>query len=343
MWIFNRKNRTDGPVRFNFQNNHPFILEEILFTVGRASPTAMPLIYEMIKKDRPGEEGRIADTDPALLRIYPSLIGQAGYREAVKADLAIIRQALMRTGEEERLFFSHVDFVPAKAEERPPYMAYPPENFIVFAIDPQIREVLRRDEEFQKEREDMRRDYFERARTRTVQAAERFKALPYMDRREKLMEEGMVVFDLNTTGTTPERNEIIQFSAVDLQGNVLYNQRFKPEFVKKWPRSAVRANGLIYEDLQDEPSLIECLPIIQRLFRNCQTVSGFYIDRFDLNFLIQAGIEFPENLFVCDEREAAPSLERYAKEQGYSFSDKTDSLDRARAVAFGLRKRYQIC
>lgn len=102
----------------------------------------------------------------------------------------------------------------------------------------------------------------------------------------------IIAIDTETTGLNPAEDEIIQFSAVDMQGHELADFLIKPIFHERWDE-AEKINGISPEDVKD------CLPItdrkaeIERLLNGADLIIG-YNTQFDLDFLASGGIDFPD-------------------------------------------------
>ena len=62
----------------------------------------------------------------------------------------------------------------------------------------------------------------------------------------------ILVFDTETTGLIPRDDEIIQFSAIDGDGNVLLNEYIRPSRHTSFPEAS-EVNGIYYDDLKDKP------------------------------------------------------------------------------------------
>lgn len=110
-----------------------------------------------------------------------------------------------------------------------------------------------------------------------------------------------VVFDVETTGLSPEENAIIQFSACDINGNPLLNVYIRPseahfegEKLQQW-LGAAKINGIqpYSEEIANAPFLAEVQKKIQKLFDEADVLIA-YNGQFDMKFLAASGIQFKE-------------------------------------------------
>lgn len=100
----------------------------------------------------------------------------------------------------------------------------------------------------------------------------------------------IIVFDTETTGLVPGEDEIIQFSAIDEDGNVLMNEYIRPARHTSFPEAS-EVNGIYYEDLKDKPLFNHYRNQIQELFDQADTLVT-YNGEFDINMLRGEGIRF---------------------------------------------------
>lgn len=93
----------------------------------------------------------------------------------------------------------------------------------------------------------------------------------------------MIVLDLETTGFSDYRNDVLQVSVIDGDGNVLINSYVKPYYNSSW-EEAQRINNISPDMVADAPELHELLPKLKGVFESCDTIVG-YNTYFDLTFL----------------------------------------------------------
>ena len=92
----------------------------------------------------------------------------------------------------------------------------------------------------------------------------------------------VVVFDTETTGLNPYRNEILQFSAVDGNGNLLLDTYICPE-AQSW-EEAEEINGISPEMVKNAPKKEDVNDQILSIMENADLIVG-YNASFDLSFL----------------------------------------------------------
>lgn len=106
------------------------------------------------------------------------------------------------------------------------------------------------------------------------------------------------VIDTETTGLSPDEDEILQLSIVDESGCTVYNSLFRPERHTSW-EEAEKINHITPEMTANAPTFKEMLPMINEIFSYCGIIIG-YNTGFDLAFLQKAGVEFREDTKVID-------------------------------------------
>lgn len=106
------------------------------------------------------------------------------------------------------------------------------------------------------------------------------------------------VIDTETTGLSPDEDEILQLSIVDESGCMVYNSLFRPERHTSW-EEAEKINHITPEMTAKAPTFKEMLPMINKIFSYCGVVIG-YNTGFDLSFLQMAEVEFREDIKVID-------------------------------------------
>lgn len=99
-----------------------------------------------------------------------------------------------------------------------------------------------------------------------------------------------VIFDVETTGLDNLKDEIIQFSAIDENENILLSTYVKPEHVTSWPE-AQQINGISPEMVAKAPTFNEIKAQVQNIFDRAEELIA-YNGIFDIGFLSAAGIQF---------------------------------------------------
>ena len=155
-----------------------------------------------------------------------------------------------------------------------------------------------------------------------------------------------VCFDVETTGTDPNSDEILQVSIIDGDGNILVNTFVKPRRMTSWPDAEV-VHGISPETVEHAPDFSDLLAEIQEIF-DAATVRIAYNGAVSRGFLEAAGVVFPEAEDVDVMLEFAPiygELDEVSGEyrsqslstcaQHYHFDHKPyDSLEDAKAILF---------
>ena len=125
---------------------------------------------------------------------------------------------------------------------------------------------------------------------------------------------GIVVFDVETTGLDPGIDEILQFSAIDGDGNTLLNTYVRPYVKEEWP-DAAKVNGITSEMVKDAPYPHELIPIVKGIFESAELLIS-YNGVFDIGFLQHWGIDFSSQKHFDVMREFAPIYGEYREAYG---------------------------
>lgn len=103
------------------------------------------------------------------------------------------------------------------------------------------------------------------------------------------IDESCIVFDTETTGLNPERDEIIQLSIMDGTGKVLFDEYIKPSRRKKWPE-AQKVSGISPEMVKNCKTFRFFRKTIQDIFDSHKTIIAYNIG-FDADFLRASGVD----------------------------------------------------
>lgn len=103
------------------------------------------------------------------------------------------------------------------------------------------------------------------------------------------IDESCIVFDTETTGLNPERDEIIQLSIIDGTGKVLFDEYIKPSRRKKWPE-AQKVSGISPEMVKNCKTFRFFRKTIQDIFDSHKTIIAYNIG-FDADFLRESGVD----------------------------------------------------
>lgn len=169
----------------------------------------------------------------------------------------------------------------------------------------------------------------------------------YIDRLKSIPKNRVIVFDTETTGTNPYKDEILSLSIVDGNGSVLFDSLIKPQERQRWP-NATKINGIKPSDVKDKPTIVDFSDEICRIMDSALLVVGYNVG-FDLDFLRTAipGVRITETFDVM--KEFAPingewnerfqdykwvKLAECAKHYGYGKFDAHSALADTRATLF---------
>lgn len=148
--------------------------------------------------------------------------------------------------------------------------------------------------------------------------------------------------------------EILELAIINGCGDVLFNERFKPEKKKTWPK-AQAINGISPDDVKDCKTLKEYLPQLQDIFDKPVMIAGYNVS-FDLKFIHAAGIKttapgiidvmkrFADSRGIYDEKHGHNKwfkLEEAAKYYNYQF-EPHGALEDCKATLFVLKKLQGI-
>ena len=84
-----------------------------------------------------------------------------------------------------------------------------------------------------------------------------------------------LVFDLETTGLNPDKDEILEAAIVTTDGEILFESRFKPETVKEWP-GAQNVNGISPKDVENSPGRLKLTTVSSLMYRSLQNMECIY-------------------------------------------------------------------
>lgn len=157
-----------------------------------------------------------------------------------------------------------------------------------------------------------------------------------------------LIFDTETTGLDPMRDEILQLSIINENENVLFNDYLKPLHKAKWP-DAERVNHISYEMVKSKQTFEQRFEEIQSIFSSADELIA-YNAAFDIGFLRKYGIILPDVPVFDVMLEFAPvygewscSFESWkwqklvtaARYYGYDYAQRAhDSLEDVKATLF---------
>lgn len=114
-----------------------------------------------------------------------------------------------------------------------------------------------------------------------------------------------IVIDTETTGFDKEKDELLQVSIIDEEGNTLFDEYVCPERVREWPE-AQNVNQITPEFISSYPCISVFKDQLQRILQAADLIIGFNT-QFDLGFLAAADITPRDDVQQVDVmREFAP-------------------------------------
>ena len=132
------------------------------------------------------------------------------------------------------------------------------------------------------------------------------------------MKNKYIIIDTETTGFHPyDGDELLQVSIIDTDGNVLFDEYFKPQHRTEW-KEAEQVNGISPEMVADRPAISEKISEINAIIENSDTIIG-YNTQFDIGFLKANGAIVPDDIDTIDVMEDFAEIygERNSFRDGY--------------------------
>lgn len=190
-----------------------------------------------------------------------------------------------------------------------------------FAPERERRNAKQRKLRAEQRAEAERQCIFDERRTREFQRREQAVAAVTLQRTPN--GKRTIILDTETTGIDSYTDEILQLSIIDEQGNVLFNEHFKPIIATEWI-AAERVNGISPQMVADCEDIYHYFGEIQQILYDADTIIGYNTD-FDLNFLVNCGFELYEDVETVDVmREFAPIYGEWSEDrQDYKWQKLT--------------------
>lgn len=132
--------------------------------------------------------------------------------------------------------------------------------------------------------------------------------------RKLALERPIVFFDLETTGTDPREDRIVEFAAVKLHPDgrrVTLRTLVKPK--EPIPPESSRIHGITDEDVRDAPTFGECAAEILAFIDGCD-LAGFNAARFDVPLLRAELLRIGSTLSLEGVRVVDPQVIFFKKE-----------------------------
>lgn len=104
-----------------------------------------------------------------------------------------------------------------------------------------------------------------------------------------ILNENCIVFDTETTGLNPEKDEILQLSIINGNGDVLFHEYIKPSRKKKWTE-AQKIHNISPQMVKNCKTFRNFKKQIQEIFDSVEIIIA-YNATFDIRFLEKVGID----------------------------------------------------
>lgn len=101
--------------------------------------------------------------------------------------------------------------------------------------------------------------------------------------------DSVAIIDVETTGLSPKKDEILQIAICDGAGNPILNTYVCPERRRRWP-NAQKVNGISWQMVKDAPAISEIAGEIMDVLKTRPLVIGYNL-RFDFKMLDACGID----------------------------------------------------
>lgn len=167
-----------------------------------------------------------------------------------------------------------------------------------------------------------------------------------------------IIFDIETTGLDFNKDEILQFTAIDENGNILLNTYVKPQNHLSW-KSAEQINHISPKTVKSFNFFSFYKDCIQKIFDEADELIA-YNGQFDIKFLKRYGIiipnvkyydvmkEFSNYFYEINDRKPG-TLKRHklvdcAKYLGFDWKNNPphNSLSDVRATLFCYNKLHEL-
>lgn len=103
-----------------------------------------------------------------------------------------------------------------------------------------------------------------------------------------MRKEKVLCFDIETTGNSPLRDEILQLTVVNGNRQIMFNEYFRPRWIKDWENPVITP-----ADASQRQTFSQSSTQLQRLLFNADLIVGYNCERYSLAFLEQAGLSVP--------------------------------------------------
>ena len=149
-----------------------------------------------------------------------------------------------------------------------------------------------------------------------------------------------IVLDIETTGFDKEKDEILQISMIDQDGEIVFNEYIKPVKKTSWPE-AERVHHITDAMVKNCESLNFYKSKLEQIFHEYEYLVTYNGESFDIPFMKMKGIDFGEIKQVDVMKEYAKrnkckwqKLSVLAKRLGFDEESYHDSLTDVRATLY---------
>lgn len=108
----------------------------------------------------------------------------------------------------------------------------------------------------------------------------------------KILTKTKIVLNTETTGLDVEKDEILSLTIIDANGNVIFDEMFKPEKHRVW-KKAEKINRITPEMVKDKKPFKDYITQIKTILGSHDLIIGYNIS-FDVNILRSNGVYVPE-------------------------------------------------
>jgi DNA polymerase-3 subunit epsilon len=111
-----------------------------------------------------------------------------------------------------------------------------------------------------------------------------------------------VVFDIESTGTDPVKDEIIELAIIRIDTNNIFPEERYRKFVYRFnpgmhiPEEATKVHGIIDEDVKSEPHFEDKAEEIKKIFSGCDVI-GYSSNTFDVPMLVEKMLRLDIEIF----------------------------------------------
>lgn len=160
------------------------------------------------------------------------------------------------------------------------------------------------------------------------------------------LQKPLIVFDLETTGTSITQDRIVEISYIRVEPNgneFTHTMRINPG--RHIPEEATQVHGITDEDVKDCPTFKDVAQDLANKFRGCD-FAGYNSNHFDLPLLMEemlrAGVNFDiSNARMVDVQTIFHKMEKRTLTAAYKFYCGKD-LEGAHAAVNDTRATYEV-